>query len=128
MAAAVAGGVWGRAVGPASPVDRHGQVFLAEGDDAAAEPADGPLAPSGLLELEADEDAQPEDQIADFLVNAFVLREGCQVIDRRHDRIDLLLGCRWHSGSGLRHGQFGYLCVIAAFSPTRRSNVLAMAS
>ena len=74
VVAAVASGVWGRAVSPAPPVDRHGQVVLAEGDHAAAEPADGPLTPSAFLELEADEDPQPEDQIADRLVGVFVLR------------------------------------------------------
>ena len=75
VAAAVAGGVWGRAVGPASPVDRHGQVVLAEGDHAAAESADGALAPHPFLELEADEDAQPEDAFADLGVRLLVLRQ-----------------------------------------------------
>jgi len=61
VAAVVAGGVWSRAVSPAPPVDQHGQIFLAEGDHATAESADGSLAPHPFLELEADENAQPED-------------------------------------------------------------------
>ena len=109
VAAAVAGGVWGRAVGPAPPVDRDGQIFLAEGDDAAAESADGSLAPHPFLELEADENAQPEDQIADLLVGVFVLRERRQVVDRRHQGVDLLLGCCPRGRSTLRRGQFGDL-------------------
>jgi hypothetical protein len=78
VAAAVAGGVWGRAVGPASPVDRHGQVVLAEGDHATAESADGSLAPHPFLELEADEAAQPQDLVADLLAGVFVLRNRVQ--------------------------------------------------
>ena len=109
VAAAVAGGVWERAVSPASPVDRHGQVVLAEGDDAAAEPADGPLAPSGLLELKANEDAQPEDQVTDLLVGVFVLCERRQVIDRGHERVDLFLRAQAGLGDGLGRGQFRHL-------------------
>lgn len=61
VGAVVFDGVWGRKVGPAVPVDRHGQVVFAEGDHATAESADGSLAPHPFLELEADENAQPED-------------------------------------------------------------------
>jgi len=92
VAAAVAGGVWCRAVGPASPVDRDGQIVLAEGNDAAAEGTDGALAPHPFLELKADEDAQPQDHVADLLVGVFVLRERRQIVDRRHQGIDLFLG------------------------------------
>jgi hypothetical protein len=64
VAAAGAGGISCRISGSAATVDRYRKVVFAEGDHAAAEPADGPLAPSAFLELESDEDAQPEDQFA----------------------------------------------------------------
>ena len=107
VGAVVVDGVWGRKVGPAVPMDRHGQVVFAEGDHAAAEPADGTLAPLALFELEADEDAQPEDQLANLLVGVPVLRECGQVVERRHQGIDLCLrryrlrrGRRWRSQFG----------------------------
>ena len=89
-----AGGAWGLVVSPAAAVDRHGQVVLAEGDHAAAEPADGPLTPSAFFELEADEDAQPDDQIADLLVRLFVLRQCREIVNRRHQCVDLFLGAQ----------------------------------
>jgi hypothetical protein len=103
----VAGGIVGRIFGSASAVDRHGQVVFAKGDHAAAECTDGAFAPHPLLELEADEDAQPEDQLANLLVGVTLLRECGQVVERRHQGIDLRLrryrlrrGRRWRSKFG----------------------------
>ena len=106
VGAVVAGGVWCRKVCPAVAVDRHGQVVFAEGNDAAAEPADGPLAPPAFLELQADEDAQPEDQVADLLVRLLVLRQCRQVVDRRHQGVDLFLWPRACGSVNLRRGHF----------------------
>jgi len=62
-----------RTIGTVVAMDPHGQVVLAEGDHAAAECADGAFAPHTLLKLEADEDAQPEDQFANARLGEFVL-------------------------------------------------------
>jgi len=81
--AAVAGRFGGGKPDPVAAVDRHRQVFLAEGDHTAAEPADRPLAPHPLLELQADEDAQPQNKLADLRVGVRIARERCDAVDRR---------------------------------------------
>jgi hypothetical protein len=75
VAAAGAGVIAGQIVGPTAAMDWHRQVVFTDGDHAAAEPADGPLAPSAFREIESDENAQSEDQFANLLIGVLVLRE-----------------------------------------------------
>jgi hypothetical protein len=89
VAAAGAGGIAGQIVGPTAAMDWHRQVVFAEGDYPTAECTDRAFAPHPLLELEADEDAQSENQLANLLIGVLVLRERRQAVDRRHEGIDL---------------------------------------
>jgi hypothetical protein len=75
VAAAGASVIAGQIVGSTAAMDWHRQVVFAEGDYPAAEPSDGPLAPSAFLEIEPDENAQSEDQFANLLIGVLVLRE-----------------------------------------------------
>ena len=102
VAATGAGVTAGQIVGPTAAMDWHRQAVFTEGDHAAAEPADGPLAPSAFLEIEPDENAQSEDQFANLLIGVLVLRERRQAVDRRHEGIDLLLGRHARLGCRLR--------------------------
>jgi hypothetical protein len=70
--------------GPAVAVKPYGQVFGAEGDHAATERTDGPLAPHPLLKVEADEDPQPKDKLADPVIGVHVAGQGPEVVDRGH--------------------------------------------
>jgi hypothetical protein len=126
--AAVIGSVWCRQVDPAAAVDRHRQVVLAEGDHATAEPADLPLPELAGLEVEADEDAESQDERSDLFAAFVVCRKPAYLIDRRHDGIDLSLRggidrCGWLGGSQLGDPT-GRVCSFRHHGVERRGNRL----
>jgi hypothetical protein len=82
-------------------VDTRGELFLAEGDHASTQPPYFPLAEHPRLEIESDPDSEPQHQRANTLAGRFMCSDGCQLVGRYHEPLDLLLWCD-RSGIGRR--------------------------